>query len=536
MTPAADLALLDSIQRRVLWLATWMIHHANVLRPNPDGTKVGGHQASSASLTSVLTALYFHALRPGDVVAVKPHAAPAFYAIQYLLGRLPAEALGTLRAFGGLQAYPSRRKNPEIVDLSTGSMGLGAVAASFGALATRYLDDHFGVRHPARFIALVGDAELDEGNVWEALLEEAMATLGNLLWIVDLNRQSLDRVAPDGRRHQLAQMFAANGWHVIRLRWGGRLRALFESPGGSRLRQRLEVMSGAEYHALLRCPPAAARKLLVTSPEGTAPNLRCPYHGWTYSLEGALKGTPDFTGVCDFDRSASGLVQRQTTMWEQWVFVRVEPEGGSLERFLGPELRSQMERLSLGDLHWLERRHYTVNCNWKVFVDNYLDGGYHVPHLHKGLDSVLDYSGYTIRNGDRFCVQESPMVSGGADAKTGAVRTGDRAYYYWIYPNFMINWYRGAMDTNLVIPRGVDKTEVIFDFYFYDVSDSARPRNLASIDVSQQIQDEDVAICASVQRGLRSRAYNAGRLSVRREAGEHLFHRLLHADLKAGLM
>ncbi|OGL20712.1 MAG: pyruvate dehydrogenase [Candidatus Rokubacteria bacterium RIFCSPLOWO2_12_FULL_71_19] len=268
MTPAADLALLDSIQRRVLWLATWMIHHANVLRPNPDGTKVGGHQASSASLTSVLTALYFHALRPGDVVAVKPHAAPAFYAIQYLLGRLPAEALGTLRAFGGLQAYPSRRKNPEIVDLSTGSMGLGAVAASFGALATRYLDDHFGVRHPARFIALVGDAELDEGNVWEALLEEAMATLGNLLWIVDLNRQSLDRVAPDGRRHQLAQMFAANGWHVIRLRWGGRLRALFESPGGSRLRQRLEGMSGAEYHALLRCPPAAARKLLVTSPEG----------------------------------------------------------------------------------------------------------------------------------------------------------------------------------------------------------------------------------------------------------------------------
>ena len=275
---------------------------------------------------------------------------------------------------------------------------------------------------------------------------------------------------------------------------------------------------------------------VVTSPEGTAPNLRCPYHGWTYSLEGALKGTPDFTGVCDFDRSASGLVQRQTTMWEQWVFVRVEPEGGSLERFLGPELRSQMERLSLGDLHWLERRHYTVNCNWKVFVDNYLDGGYHVPHLHKGLDSVLDYSGYTIRDGDRFCVQESPMVSGGADAKTGAVRTGDRAYYYWIYPNFMINWYRGAMDTNLVIPRGVDKTEVIFDFYFSDVSDSARPRNLASIDVSQQIQDEDVAICASVQRGLRSRAYNAGRLSVRREAGEHLFHRLLHADLKAGLM
>ncbi|MEK7446112.1 MAG: pyruvate dehydrogenase [candidate division NC10 bacterium] len=265
---AADLALLDSIQRRVLWLATWMIHHANVLRPNPDGTKVGGHQASSASLTSVLTALYFHTLGPGDVVAVKAQAAPAFYAIQYLLGRLPAEALTTLRAFGGLQAYPSRRKNPEIVDLSTGSMGLGAVAATFGALATRYLGDHFGVRHPERFIVLVGDAELDEGNVWEALLEESVATLGNLLWIVDLNRQSLDRVAPDARRHQLRQMFAANGWHVIALRWGGRLRALFEAPGGGRLRQHLEAMSNTEYHALLRCPPAAARKILVTSSDG----------------------------------------------------------------------------------------------------------------------------------------------------------------------------------------------------------------------------------------------------------------------------
>ncbi len=265
---AADLALLDRIQRRVLWLSAWMIHHANALRPNPDGTKVGGHQASSASLVSVLTALYFHALRPGDVVAVKAHAAPAFYAIQYLLGRLPREALATLRAFGGLQAYPSRRKNPEIVDLSTGSMGLGAVAATFGALATRYLGDHFGARAPERFVVLVGDAELDEGNVWEALLEEPVATLGNLVWIVDLNRQSLDRVAPDGRRHQLAQMFAANGWHVIRLRWGRRLRALFESPGGSRLRQRLEMMPNAEYHALLRCPPVAARKLLATAPGG----------------------------------------------------------------------------------------------------------------------------------------------------------------------------------------------------------------------------------------------------------------------------
>ena len=175
-------------------------------------------------------------------------------------------------------------------------------------------------------------------------------------------------------------------------------------------------------------------------------------------------------------------------------------------------------------------------CNWKVFVDNYLDGGYHVPHLHKGLDSVLDYSKYMIENGEHFCLQWSPLVSEGAEAQTGAVRKGDRALYYWIYPNFMINWYQGAMDTNLVIPRGVDKTEVIFDFYFPDVSAAARERNQASIEVGQRIQDEDVAICKSVQRGLSSRAYNAGRLSVRREAGEHLFHRLLHADLLNGVL
>src|SRR5262245_24469204 len=195
-----DLEVLDRIQRRVLWLGTWMVHHANVIRPNEDGIKVGGHQASSASLVTLLTVLYFKALRPGDAVAVKAHAAPAFYAIQYLHGRLDVEALRELRSFGGLQAYPSHRKNPEIVDISTGSMGLGAVQATFGALATRYLADHGGRAFPERFVVMVGDAEMDEGNVWEALLEESLAELGNVLWIVDVNRQSLDRVVPDARR------------------------------------------------------------------------------------------------------------------------------------------------------------------------------------------------------------------------------------------------------------------------------------------------------------------------------------------------
>ncbi|HET6646676.1 MAG TPA: SRPBCC family protein, partial [Pyrinomonadaceae bacterium] len=275
--------------------------------------------------------------------------------------------------------------------------------------------------------------------------------------------------------------------------------------------------------------------------------LRCPYHGWTYTLAGELKGTPDFSGVCNFDRAANGLLPVETAVWENWVFVRVGDTetnfssatngkpGNDLEQFLGTDLINQIRPLGLEKLHWMERRHYQFDCNWKVFVDNYLDGGYHVPYLHKGLDSVLDYSNYTIENGSRFCLQSSPIVSVGAEPETGAVRKGDRALYYWIYPNFMINLYDGVMDTNLVLPLSVDKTEVIFDFYFPDVSEAARERNRASIEVGQRIQDEDVSICRSVQRGLNSRAYNAGRLSVRREAGEHLFHRLLHADLKAGL-
>src|SRR5216117_941861 len=176
-----------------------MVHHANA-RPGADGIKVGGHQASSASVVSLLTALYFKALRPGDVVATKAHAAPAFYAIQFLRGRLDGARLATLRVFGGLQAYPSRRKNPDVVDLSTGSMGLGAVMTTFGALATRYLVDHGAARAPERFVVMVGDAELDEGNVWEALGEAALTRLGgDVLWIVDVNRQSLDRVVPETR-------------------------------------------------------------------------------------------------------------------------------------------------------------------------------------------------------------------------------------------------------------------------------------------------------------------------------------------------
>jgi len=266
----APIATLESIQKRVLWLSALMVHHANSTRPNPDGTKVGGHQASSSSVAGLMTALYFHALRPGDIVATKAHASPILYAIEYLRGRLTAEQLRGLRSLGALQAYPSRRKNPEIIDLSTGSMGLGAVSAAFGALAARYVSQHGAAAMPARFIALVGDAELDEGNVWEGLLEEAVRELDNLLWIVDVNRQSLDRVVPDARRAQLREWFRGAGWHVIELRWGGRLRARFGRPGGERLRVRLEGLGAAEYQALLRLPAGAARKAVVATPDGEA--------------------------------------------------------------------------------------------------------------------------------------------------------------------------------------------------------------------------------------------------------------------------
>ena len=281
---------------------------------------------------------------------------------------------------------------------------------------------------------------------------------------------------------------------------------------------------------------------VMTEAAGHAHQMRCPYHGWTYSLQGELKGTPDFSGVCNFKKEDMGLAPVETSNWVKWIFTRLDRGSESLNQteksladFLGNVLVNQFKSLRLETLHWIERRCYTLNCNWKVFVDNYLDGGYHVPHLHKGLDSVLDYQNYTIETGAHSCLQSSPMVSGGDDDQVGAVRSGGRALYYWLYPNFMINWYEGVLDTNLVRPLAVDRTEVIFDFYFADLSAAARERNLASIDVGDRIQQEDLDICESVQRGLGSRAYNAGRLSVRREAGEHLFHRLLCADLRAGV-
>ncbi len=259
----AELAILEAIERRVLWLATQIIHHANNVRPNPDKSKVGGHQASSASMVSILTALYFHYLQAGDRVAVKPHASPAFHAIQYLLGNLPQKYLTELRAFKGLQAYPSRTKDHDPVDFSTGSVGLGAAAPAFAALAHSYALSQFGAVSSKRFIALLGDAELDEGNVWEAVNEEALRGLDNLTWIVDLNRQSLDRIVPGIKASQTKRLFLEGGWNVLEVKYGQRLQHYFAQPGGESFRRLIDEMSNEEYQSLLRYDGKVLRERIL---------------------------------------------------------------------------------------------------------------------------------------------------------------------------------------------------------------------------------------------------------------------------------
>ncbi len=257
----ADVEVLRQIEQRVLWLATRIIDVAN--RRGDTEVKVGGHQASCASMVSIMTALWFGHIGGEDKVAVKPHASPVYHAIKYLTGELDASYLSSLRQFGGLQAYPSRTKDPDVADFSTGSVGLGAVAPLFAALTRRYTDSHFGEQPPARFIALVGDAELDEGNVWEAIADPATQGLGNFTMVVDLNRQSLDRVIPDIAALRLKRFFADAGWHVVEAKYGSLLSAAFSREGGDALEARIDAMTNEAYQSLfaLRGPDVRAKFL-----------------------------------------------------------------------------------------------------------------------------------------------------------------------------------------------------------------------------------------------------------------------------------
>jgi pyruvate dehydrogenase E1 component len=248
------LACLEALERKVLWLSTWMIHQANHLRPSRDGLKVGGHQASSASVATLMTALYFDVLRPQDRVAIKPHASPAFHAIQYLLGNQSRDKLERFRAFGGAQSYPSRSKDGDIVDFSTGSVGLGVGMTLFGAIAQDYLRLKELVptaAAPGRMIALAGDAELDEGNIFEALLEGWKHDVRNLWWVIDYNRQSLDAVVSDRLFGRIDAMFEMMGWRVVTLKYGRLLEAAFARPDGHHLREWIDGCPNSLYSALV---------------------------------------------------------------------------------------------------------------------------------------------------------------------------------------------------------------------------------------------------------------------------------------------
>jgi pyruvate dehydrogenase E1 component len=262
----AEVDTLKNIEARVLWLATAIVHHANKVRANTSGVKVGGHQTSSASVASIMCALWFGYLRDRDRVSVKPHASPVLHAINYLLGWLDRSYMERLRDYGGLQSYPSRTKDPDPVDFSTGSVGLGATAPIWASIAQRYLASHFETAMGGRQIAILGDAELDEGACWEAIADPQVAKLSELLWIVDLNRQSLDRVVPDIAANRLVAMFEAAGWHTVTVKYGHRLQNLFGQPGGEELRKRIDSMPNEEYQRLLRSSPDEVRKRLVSKP------------------------------------------------------------------------------------------------------------------------------------------------------------------------------------------------------------------------------------------------------------------------------
>ena len=261
-----DEAVLQELEQHVLWLATSIVHAANARRPNTSGVKVGGHQASSASMVSVMTALWFDALTAADRVSVKPHASPVLHAINALLGRLDPSYLPRLRELGGLQPYPSRTKDPDSPDYSTGSVGIGATAPVWGAIAHRYVSAHFDVPPGGRQISLLGDAELDEGAIWECVADPMVAKLGEVLWVVDLNRQSLDRIVPDIQIAKWAGLFFAAGWQVLEVKYGRRLQELFAREGGDRLRARIDAMGNEEYQWLLRSPAQSLKTALDVGP------------------------------------------------------------------------------------------------------------------------------------------------------------------------------------------------------------------------------------------------------------------------------
>ncbi len=260
---------------------------------------------------------------------------------------------------------------------------------------------------------------------------------------------------------------------------------------------------------------------------GKASFFQCRYHGWTYDLRGNLKGTPEFGEVLNFNKADNRLPAYVVDSCGPFVFVHLGNKPQKLESFLA-DFAKRMDLEALQRLQWSRRTEYDLECNWKVFVDNYLDGGYHVNTIHPALAGSLNYAEYKIETFEKSCLQFSPLKSDSARGSVSSVRKGDAAYYWWLMPNFMVNCYDGVMDTNLVLPLAPNRCRVIFDYYFSQTEgDVARSFIDESVKVAHQVQLEDQAVCESVQRGLVSRTYDTGRFSVKREAGMYEFHKMV---------
>lgn len=345
----ADLDALRAVERKLLWLSAWTIHHANHVRENRDGLKVGGHQASCASVVSIMTALYFAILRPQDRVAVKPHASPVFHAVNYLFGRQTREKMAGLRQFGGAQAYPSRTKDGGEVDFSTGSVGLGVAATSFAALIEDYVRLHNMIppeQPAARYVAIAGDAELDEGNIYEALLEGWKHDVRNVWWIVDYNRQSLDSVVQDRLFGRFEGLFGDMGWNVVRIKHGRQQLAAFARPGGEALRHWIDECPNSLYAALTFQGGAAWRAALLAD-LGADPRVRAILDGMTDDAIGALMtnlGGHDIETLLEAFRAADAAGDKPTCFIAYTIKGMGLPFAGHKDNHSGLMTAEQMDR------------------------------------------------------------------------------------------------------------------------------------------------------------------------------------------------
>jgi choline monooxygenase len=271
------------------------------------------------------------------------------------------------------------------------------------------------------------------------------------------------------------------------------------------------------------------RASVIADGQGTAASLRCPYHAWTYGLDGRLLSCPEFEGVLDFEKSQICLPEFRVDTWGPYLFVNQDPSAPPLREVFG-NIPEEAARIGcpVDQLEFSERRDYVIDCNWKVYVDNYLEG-YHLPAAHPGLFRELDYANYRVETHRYYSSQIAPIrpPRPGASFERRYSAEGLSALYYWIFPNFMLNIYPDNLSANIIVPLGPEKTLTIFEWFAYPGAKVAPE----TIDFSDEIQQEDIKICESVQRGLHSRTYNTGRFSVKRENGVHHFHLLLNEFL-----